>query len=71
MELPCKHCNKKYASQSSRSNHVKKYHSVSVDILLSNNESLLLKNNICSYCNKELSDRTSRWRHEKNVKKNK
>ena len=68
MELPCKHCNKKYASQSSRSNHVKKYHSVSVDILLSNNESLLLKNNICSYCNKELSDRTSRWRHEKKCK---
>jgi len=77
MVITCKYCNKKYASYSSRSNHIKKYHKVDVvenvvDVVVEVENMLpnvVIKNNICKKCNKELSDRVSRWKHEKVCKK--
>jgi hypothetical protein len=78
MVVICKHCNKEFASYSSRSNHIKKYHNHKVvtnvvnvietvvnTVVKNNNNDNIKKNKICKYCNKEFCDRISRWRHEK------
>lgn len=78
MGLICKYCNKEYASYSSRSNHVKKYHSevgkpkVSISKLsgkpkvsISKHTSLVDEIWMCRKCNKEFKHKQSRFRHEK------
>ena len=76
MPVICQHCNKEYSSQSSRSNHIKKYHMENVVVLekpvvvCSKNiivpEKIIIEDNrVCSYCNKILCDRMYRWKHEK------
>jgi seryl-tRNA synthetase len=68
MVFICKHCNKEYSSQSSRSNHIKRFHKSEVVIpvvVVENVVKNVVKNNICKKCNKTLADRISRWKHEK------
>jgi len=77
MTLICPHCNKEYSSQSSRSNHIKKYHKMKNVVVLekpvvvcSKNvvvpEKIIIEDNrVCSYCEKILCDRMYRWKHEK------
>jgi protein-arginine kinase activator protein McsA len=60
MVIVCKYCNKEYASYSSRSNHIKKYHQVNVvndvvEVVVDNqniNKNVVIKNNVCKKCNK-------------------
>jgi hypothetical protein len=83
MEIICEICNKKYASNQSRSNHIRKYHKVTdytdvhndhkkvtnlVEENVDNVSIMSTKNNICKFCNKELCNRKSRWRHEQKCK---
>ena len=80
MELSCKHCNKKYASQSSRSNHIKKYHQI-INNPKSNPTSNPKSNPItientnndirCRKCNQAFTFIQNRWRHEKKCDNNK
>jgi len=78
MGLICQYCNKEYASYSSRSNHIKKYHSevgkpkVSKSKLsgkpkvsISKHTSLDDEIWMCRKCNKEFKHKQSRFRHEK------
>ena len=82
IELLCKYCNKKYASQSSRSNHIKRYHKLTN----SANSAESLKpiqqisiENQCTFCNKLFSRSDSLAKHiilnrckiKKSVEKNK
>jgi hypothetical protein len=73
MNIICTFCNKKYASYSSRSNHIKKYHTSKVSFNVSNvsddvsNNVSNVSNNSslnCKKCNKIFNSRTTRWRHE-------
>ena len=77
MVIKCKYCNKDYASYSSRSNHIKKYHNVEniqkidndiqkIDIDIHENiQKCIYK---CEYCKKEYATYFIKWRHEKNCK---
>jgi hypothetical protein len=75
MSVICKYCNKSYASQSSRSNHIKKFHKIDniqpIQQPIQKNETLNIQNiqpniqNKCIKCDKILSNYFSRWRHEK------
>jgi hypothetical protein len=71
MVVICKHCNKEFASYSSRSNHIKKYHSEQVTksvTYVTKNVTKCNKNvngYNCKYCNEEFNTRQTRWRHEK------
>lgn len=78
MGLICEYCNKEYSSYSSRSNHIKKYHSevgkpkVSQSKLsgkpkvsISKHTSLDDEIWMCRKCNKEFKHKQSRFRHEK------
>ena len=79
MSLLCKYCNKSYASQSSRSNHIKKYHT-NEDIKTNPNDKSFShpdKLNIsqkkideygCKYCLKKYKHFQSRWKHEQKCK---
>lgn len=81
MVVQCKYCNKEYSSYSSRSNHIKKFHSdvvskssttvvtnVVKDVVKKHNNVKVKANNICKYCDKEFCDRMYRWKHEKSCK---
>ena len=76
MVVICKHCNKEFASYSSRSNHIKKYHIICVTPYVTNvtknvtNCNNNIKDNIlnCKYCNEQFNTRQTRWRHEKKCK---
>ena len=63
MNLTCEHCNKIYASMSSRCNHIKKFHSEKVNLSKPIKNSGQLKIN-CKYCNKEFNKKQSKSRHE-------
>ena len=74
MVLPCKYCNKEYKSQSSRSNHIKKYHS-NPDVIQTSNsviQTVIQSNPVnnetntyfCSKCNKSFKFRQGKWKHE-------
>ena len=68
MELSCKYCNKKYASQSSRSNHIKKYHSPDISTKVTPKikvtpKTLILVENQCQMCTKIFSRSDSLNRH--------
>ena len=81
MVLPCKYCNKEYKSQSSRSNHIKKYHKSDIsqsDLDVKNNKSDISQNDLCikselklnnkykcNNCNNSYKHFQSRWKHEK------
>jgi hypothetical protein len=70
MVVICKHCNKEFASYSSRSNHVKKFHSEPVSISKHNGkQESKHKVNIedtypCRFCEKTFCHKQSRYRHE-------
>lgn len=74
MVVICKYCNKEYSSYSSRSNHIKKYHS-NPEVIKSNptshpkviqshpiNENK--KKFACKFCNKTFKYRQGKWKHE-------
>lgn len=64
MVLNCQHCNKEYASQSSRSNHIKKFHS---DIKGKNEKNPEIKKKfICDKCNKNFTSLDDISNHSKN-----
>jgi hypothetical protein len=63
MVLNCPHCNKEYASQSSRSNHIKKFHS---DKKEKNEEKIEIKKFICDKCNKNFTSLDDISNHSKN-----
>ena len=75
MSVICKYCNKTYASQSSRSNHIKKFHKddyiQTIHQPIQKNETSNIQNihsniqNKCIKCDKVLSNYFSKWRHEK------
>jgi hypothetical protein len=74
MVILCQYCNKEYSSYSSRSNHIKKYHSEQVSQKLanvSNDVSQKLVNvskvNLykCKYCENEYKHCSSKSKHEK------
>jgi hypothetical protein len=73
-EIICKICNKVYASMSSRSNHIKKYHTTKVSSKVSlNNDKVSqkvseIKNFPCRFCNKKYQHKQSRFSHEKKCK---
>jgi hypothetical protein len=80
MSIICKYCNKEYSSQSSRSNHIKKYHS---EICQQNidkcqkNVNKILTHNIeednklkCNKCKKLFKSRQGKWVHEKKCNDN-
>jgi hypothetical protein len=75
MTIICKYCNKTYASHSSRSNHIKKYHSENVTLNVTNVTkpvTEIVTKNIqfkCLNCNEKFNNRQSKWRHEKKCKK--
>jgi hypothetical protein len=74
MTVICKYCNKEYSSQSSRSNHIKKYHQTeseqnvsNISTNVSNDVSNVSNVSIfkCLVCNENFKSRTTKWRHEK------
>ena len=74
MNIICNICNKEYASYSSRSNHIKKFHKSNVTKNVSNvtiSEVIVTENvsNVttfkCKKCNENYNSRQTRWRHEK------
>jgi len=81
MSVICQHCNKEFSSQSSRSNHIKKFHkpdisqkSVSHQPNISRKAPALKCKEIsypCSFCDKEYKHIQSRWKHENKCKINK
>jgi len=70
MVITCKFCNKEYASYSSRSNHISKYHKIIVtqdvtqDVTQSNLNNNETNTYCCSKCNKSFKFRQGKWRHE-------
>ena len=80
MPVICQHCNKEFSSQSSRSNHNKKFHksdisqkSVSHQPNISRKAPALKCKEIsypCSFCDKEYKHIQSRWKHENKCKIN-
>ena len=72
MTIICKYCNKTYASHSSRSNHIKKYHNTEYIQNIQPVVKVNIQNNIqnkCDICDKILSNYYSKWRHEKKCEK--
>ena len=75
MNIICNYCNKTYASYSSRSNHIKKFHLNESEVCQNNvknvklhvkNMSKNVKNNLtCEKCKKEFNSRQARWAHSK------
>ena len=76
MSFICKHCNKEYSSQSSRSNHIKIYHtaeivkkSASIHQHFNSKTSSTKKEEEavfkCKKCDKSYNHYQSKWRHEK------
>jgi len=80
MVVICKFCNKEYSSYSSRSNHIKKYHSeqrfpnvfkcihegIPKSIQNGIHENVIKRDVLtCKFCNKKYSTRQNRWKHEK------
>ena len=67
MVLLCKYCNKEYSSQSSRSNHIKRYHIESQSKVSINGKSIVSDINPypCRFCNKSYLHKQSRFNHEK------
>jgi hypothetical protein len=75
MSIICKYCNKEYSSQSSRSNHIKKYHSEKCQQTIDECQKYVKKNlthNIeednklkCIKCKKLFKSRQGKWVHEK------
>ena len=73
MDIICKFCNKKYASYSSRSNHVKKFHNQestmsNTNVTLCNKNVTNCNNNdssnyICKLCKENFNNRQTKWRH--------
>jgi len=79
MSFICKHCNKEYSSQSSRSNHIKIYHSVEIDkkaasihqhksSKISSSKKEEVGDFKCKNCDKIYNHYQSKWRHEKDCK---
>jgi DNA repair ATPase RecN len=79
MVVICSYCNKEYASYSSRSNHIKKFHTnnktqkpskseVSSSNITQNLTNQPQKNLICEYCKKDFSRKDNLTRHENNCK---
>jgi len=79
MNIICKYCNKEYSSQSSRSNHIKKYHNDEINQTKPNDKPKknFDKSNIsldksdeykCNYCSKKYKHFQSRWKHEQKCK---
>ena len=66
MNLTCEHCNKVYASMSSRCNHIKKFHSEPVNSGKHNKVNSSQPKINCKYCNKEFNKKQSKSRHELN-----
>ena len=77
MSLICKHCNKEYKSYSSRSNHIRIYHSnpiviqnnPKIDVMrtTSHPKSSANKENrslCCQYCDKEFKYKQGKWKYE-------
>ena len=72
MSFNCKHCGKEYSSQSSRSNHIKKYHNINVlennPIVIQPCPPIVLQNNNdykCNNCENIYKYRQGLWKHEK------
>jgi hypothetical protein len=81
MSFNCKHCGKEYSSQSSRSNHIRIYHSPESQIKVKLNEiPVKKKSNIiideetkkheCCKCGLKFNSRQTKWAHEKKCKEN-
>lgn len=84
MVILCQYCNKEYASYSSRSNHIKKFHSDIISQIIlndkpynkSNYKSKISHTNKeiiddlypCNYCNNSYKHFQSRWKHEQKCK---
>ncbi len=84
MVILCQYCNKEYASYSSRSNHLKKFHSAMISQNIpndkphnkSNYKSIISHINKeiiddlyqCNYCNNTYKHFQSRWKHEQKCK---
>jgi hypothetical protein len=74
MVVKCKYCNKDFASYSSRSNHIKKYHNDNNIQKIDNDIHVNIQENIqkciykCEYCEKEYKTYFIKWRHEKKCK---
>jgi hypothetical protein len=79
MVVVCSYCNKEYSSYSSRSNHIKKFHTnnktpkpskseVSSSNITQKLENQPQKNLICEYCKKDFSRKDNLTRHENNCK---
>jgi hypothetical protein len=75
MSVICKYCNKEYVSQSSRSNHIKKYHKQNDNQFnnhkdnhpkMDNQKSSVVHSDglHCKKCNKIFTFQQNRWRHE-------
>ena len=72
MEYICKHCNKKYKTPQSRSNHYRIYHKNEVKVCKDNVN--VCKDNLkvckdsvkysCNYCNKIFRSRQYKWEHQ-------
>jgi len=66
MVLLCKYCNKEYSSQSSRSNHIKRYHTESQSKVSICNPTVSINNPYpCRFCDKSYFHKQSRFTHEK------
>jgi len=85
MSIICKYCQKEYSSQSSRSNHIKKYHKDIIepfkpeDKPISTHDKPKYKSNIsqdlideykCKFCSNKYRHFQSRWKHEQKCKNN-
>ena len=75
MYIICKFCNKKYASYSSRSNHIKKFHNQESTIgnskvihkFTSGHPDVIQQSSnkhICKNCTKEFKYKQGKWKHE-------
>jgi hypothetical protein len=71
MNVVCTYCNKIYASYSSRSNHIRKFHLDKSEECqktvnnMSNNVKNMSNNLTCIKCKKQFNSRQARWAHDK------
>jgi hypothetical protein len=85
MSLICKYCQKEYSSQSSRSNHIKKYHIDVIDAIKPEDKPkltldkskykskishVLIDEYKCKFCPNKYRHFQSRWKHEQKCKNN-
>jgi len=85
MSIICKYCKKEYSSQSSRSNHIKKYHKDLIESFKPEDKPNLIldkpiyKSKIshdlideykCKFCSNKYKHFQSRWKHEQKCKNN-